>query len=178
MKYFRVLLVVFFVSCNLTKEDKGHLNQFTESDKLVLESATEVIAQSSFVSLISVDQQGQPRARVMEFFQPDKAFVFWLGTNPKSRKVEQIKQNSKVTLHFFDQSKMAYVSLMGRAYIVEDNAIKAKKFKKGWEQFYKNKTTDFTLIQFVPNDLEYIGILKGFTGDKVTWAPHKVVLRE
>jgi len=46
-----------------------------------------------------------------------------------------------------------------------------------WRMF-KNQTTDYMLIRFVPETLEFIGIVKGFTGDKETWAPHKVVLRD
>jgi len=79
-------------------------------------------------------------------------------------------------LHYFDPSQMAYVSLMGKAYIVNDETIKKTKWKKDWENFYKNQTTDYMLIRFVT--LEFIGIVKGFTGDKETWAPHKVILRK
>lgn len=113
----------------------------------------------------------------MEPFAPAEEFIIWLATNPKSRKVNQIKTNSKTTLHYFDKANLGYVSLMGDAYLVNDKAIKEAKWKDGWENFYPNKDKDYLLIKFVPQTLELISIPNEFTGDSVTWMPHKVTLR-
>jgi general stress protein 26 len=176
MKYFIILfLIAGSISC--TDTQTAYRTNFSKKENTILKEARTSIEATNFVSLITIDDEKRPRARVMEFFKPDGAFEIWMGTNPKSRKVRQIQNNAITTLHFFDQNQMAYVSLMGKAYIVNDKKIKTSKWKDGWEKFYPNKTTDYMLIRFVPEELEFIGIVKGFTGDKKTWAPHRVVLR-
>ncbi len=176
--YFFVSLFLI-LSCNTTSQKKLSVREnFTKEEQKIITTAKQIITNCHFATVISIDKKGQPRARVMEPFAPDKNFVIWLGTNPKSRKVTQIKNNAKVTLHYYDKANFGYVSLMGNAFLVDDEALKATKFKNGWDKFYKNQTTDFLLIKFVPETLELISIPNKFTGDAVTWKPHSVVLRE
>jgi len=181
MKYcIAVLFSILLFSCTQQKSTKplSVRSNFTVVEQSVLNTANEIIEKAQYTSLITIDELGQSRARVMEILGPEPNFVIWMGTNPRSRKVVQITKNSKTTLHFFDKSSMGYVSLMGDAYIVNDSMIKSKKWKPGWEQFYKNRTSDFMLIKFVPETIEVIGMLDGLSGDSLTWAPHKVVLRK
>lgn len=180
MKYFSFLIVlVLSMSCTRTDTfEKEYRQNFTESEKEILAAAEKIMNACEYVSLITIDTDGQARARVMETLEPETGFVIWMGTNPKSRKVPQIAANSRVTLHYFDQAKMGYVSLMGKAFIINDTEKKSKKWKDGWENFYKNRTDDFMLIKFIPETIEVIGMLDGFSGDAKTWAPHKVIVRE
>jgi general stress protein 26 len=171
------LIPLFLFSCNQDNTDSLKTN-FTKQEKEILKQAKEIIKSSYYGTLITLDKKGQPKARVMEPFAPDNEFIVWMATNPKSRKVNQLKKNSKATMHYFDKTKMGYVSLMGNAYIVNDDKTKKEKWKNGWEKFYPNKTDGFMLIKFVPNTLELINISKGFTGDSVTWKPHQVILRK
>ena len=128
--------------------------------------------------MVTIDKEGQPKVRVMEPFTPDDNYEIWLATNPKSRKVQQIKNNPKSTVNFFNKTELSYVSLMGNAFIVNDEDIKSQKWKAGWEQHYKNKKEDYLLIRFVPESLELVSYTKGYTGDKITWTPDQVQLRE
>lgn len=177
-------ITIFFIallslSCvNHSGTISSFRNDFSPDESKILAVARTTINDAYFGSLISVDKTGQPRARIMEPFAPEKDFTIWLATNPKSRKVRQIEDNPKVTLHFFDKQKLAYVSLMGKAYLVNDSKIKATKWKKGWEKFYKNKEDAYLLIHFVPEYLELINIAESYTGDSLTWKPHRVVLRQ
>ena len=179
MKYFSFIIVYLLISCNSPQENiKKYRTNFTKEEQKILDTSRELIDACYYGTLITIDQKQQPRARVMEPFAPEKDFVIWLATNPKSRKVEQIKNNAQVTLHYFDKTQMGYVSLMGKAYIVNDPAIKNKKWKEGWEKFYKNKDKAYLLIKFIPKTLELISFPKGYNGDAATWQPHKVILRK
>lgn len=181
MKY--CILVCFsllMVSCKQqnSPQSSSARSNFTEVEQSILNTANEIIENAGHTSLLTIDELGQPRARVMEILEPEQNLVIWMGTNPRSRKVVQIRENSKVTLHFFDKTTMGYVSLMGDAYIVNDSITKSQKWKPGWEQFYKNRKSDFMLIKFIPETLELIGMQAGYLGDSSTWAPHKVILRK
>lgn len=170
-----LLFIVFLYSCN-NKEKTPFRNSYSKKEKEVLQVADSIIKSAYYATLITLDKKGQPRARIIEPFLPEKNHIIWIGTNPKSRKVTQLKNNSKATLHYFDKNKLAYVSLMGNAFLVNNDSIKQVKFKKGWDAFYPNKKTDFLLIKFVPKTLELISITDGYTGNKTTWKPHQVKL--
>ena len=180
MKYFSVIFIVIaFYSCTSNKNKSTKFrSDFSNEEQQTIIVAEEIIEKTYFGSLITIDVEGKPRVRVMEPFEPEEDLIIWMATNPKSRKVTQIENNPKVALHYFDKNQLGYVSLMGKAYIVNDNAIKAEKWKEGWEKFYKNQEEAYMLIKFVPEALELINIAKGYNGDEKTWQPHKVVLRE
>jgi len=151
---------------------------FSEEDLAVIGISKEIIESSYYCTLVTIDEDGQPRARIMEPLEPDSNYEIWLATNPKSRKIKQIDNNSKATINYFNKADLSYISLMGNAFIVDDDKIKAEKWKQGWEKFYKNQKEDYILIRFIPQTLELISYNKGYSGDKRTWAPHKVDLRE
>jgi len=195
MKFSSLCFVTFFsltfllLSCNNSKQanevalgnnevvsEKLRID-FTEEEIALIEAANEIIESSYYCTLVTIDKEGEPKVRVMEPFKPDDNYEIWLATNPKSRKVQQIKNNSKSTINYFDKTELSYVSLMGNAFIVNDEAIKSQKWKEGWEQHYKNKKEDYLLIRFVPESLELVSYTKGYTGDKITWAPDQVLLR-
>ncbi|MDX5584901.1 MAG: pyridoxamine 5'-phosphate oxidase family protein [Aureibaculum sp.] len=183
-------LTLFILSCNNSKEaNEGALgnnenvsqklrSDFTEEEIGLIETSNEIIESSYYCTLVTIDKEGQPKVRVMEPFKPDDNYEIWLATNPKSRKVQQIKNNSKSTVNYFNKTELSYVSLMGNAFIVNDETIKSQKWKEGWEQHYKNKKEDYLLIRFVPESLELVSYTKGYTGDKITWAPDQVQLRD
>ena len=55
----------------------------------------EIMSAAGTCTLITLDQEGRPRARVMDAFLPEDDFTVWFGTNPKSRKVAQIKNDPR-----------------------------------------------------------------------------------
>lgn len=173
-----LIVLLFTVGC----KQKVAINpsprtDFSQEEKAIMKAARDIIKQCYFGTLITLDETGQPRARIMEPFEPNEHFEIWLATNPKSRKVTQIKYNPAATMYYFDKMNMGYVSLMGSAYLVNDNAIKNEKWKDGWERFYKNREKDYLLIHFIPKTLELISIPNGFTGDSINWKPHLVKLQ-
>lgn len=166
------------MSCTTTQNIRKNLRSDFNSDEIkIMSSANEVIKNARYGTLITVDENGQPRSRIMDALFPDKNFEVWLATNPKSRKVKQILNNPNATMYYWDESHGAYVSLMGKATMVNNNDIKSKKWKPEWTKFYKNKKEDVILIHFVPEILEMINVSQGFNGDKKTWSPHQVKLR-
>ncbi len=172
-----LIFALLFAACHSEKTEKLIFkSSFTPEEQKILQVADSVIASAYYATLITLDKNKQPRARIVEPFLPKEHHIIWMATNPKSRKVQQLKNNSKTTLHYFDKNKLAYVSLMGNAYLVNDTATKNEIWKDGWEKFYPNKDRDYLLIKFVPKTIELISISDGFTGDKSTWKPHQVNL--
>ena len=81
----------------------------------LISNAKLIMADAGNCGLITTDQEGLPRARVMDPFTPEDNMVVWLGTNSQSRKVEQIRNNNQVLLYYFDKAGSSYVIISGRA---------------------------------------------------------------
>jgi general stress protein 26 len=154
-------------------------SQKTEStDSLrneLIVAAREIMASVNTCALITIDREGSPRVRVMDPFLPENDFTVWFGTNPKSRKVDQIKNNPKVTLYYLATDESGYVTIHGKAQIVDDNLEKELRWKKEWEAFYVNKTTDYNLIKVSPVWMEVVSNSHDIIGDSITWKPPAVI---
>ena len=136
----------------------------------VLEVAREIVKNARHCALITVDRSGRPVARTMDPLPPGTDFVVWMATNPSSKKVQQIGRNPHVALYYFDPKTEGYVSLMGRARLVNDPNEKAKHWCEAWNQFYPNRESAL-LIAVTPEKLEMVSLKHKIVGDGKTWAP-------
>jgi general stress protein 26 len=143
----------------------------------VLEAARDVMQKARYCTLITVDASRQPQARVVDPFDPDETMTVWMATNRVTRKVGEIRRNPRVTLHYFDTTRMAQVTLVGTAKIVDDPAEKKKRWKPDWAAFYQdeNRGKDYLLIRFTPKRLEIFSEAHQLTNDPVTWRPVTIV---
>ena len=170
----RILYFVFlFLFCSIPFTGRAQ-DQSPDRD-LILKAASDILGRVPYCALITLDSAGQPQARTMEPFPPEDDFVIWLGTNPKSRKVAEIKNDPRVTLYYQDLSGNGYVVITGRAVLVNDAKEKEKHWKEKWARFYPDRDSSFLLIKVIPKTLEVVSYEHGLTGDKISWrAPHVV----
>ena len=140
------------------------------------EVARELIQAARYAVLITLDESGHPRARVMDPLPPDSAMTVWLATNPRSRKVQQIRADPRVTLHYFDPATPGYVSMMGTARLVDDDSAKADRWKAEWDGFFPDRADAVLLIEVKPARMEVVSAAHGLPGDPVTWTPGGVTL--
>ena len=166
---FLILLFIPFLSLgqNLPPKDSTNVKLLT--------AAKEIMTAASTCALITIDEEGRPRVRVMDPFLPESDFKVWFGTNPKSRKVNQIKKNPKVTLYYLDSDASGYVMIHGTARLVDDKKKKEKYWKEEWEAFYPNRPEGYLLIKVTPEWMEVISISRGISGDTITWQPSKIL---
>ena len=142
----------------------------------VLNAAREVAQKARYATFVTIGEDGQPQARIVDALGPDEEFTVWVGTNPVTRKVAEIAKDPRVTVSFFDPSGPAYVTLVGTARLVTDPAEKAKHWKSEWAPFYKHehRGADFALLAVVPRRLEVVSQGHGLINDPVTWRPVSV----
>ena len=122
-------------------------------------------------ALITLDEENRPRVRAMDPFLPESDFTVWFGTNPNSRKVAQIKNNSKVTLYYLEKGSTGYVMIHGNATLVNNQEEKDTRWKEEWEAFYPNRTEDYLLIKVTPIWMEVVSYTYNILGDPVIWEP-------
>lgn len=161
-------LLLAVVSCTSSSKIK-------QGELSTKEIALSIIESSGTCTLISIDSTGQPKARVMDPFLPSDNFEIWFGTNSLSRKVSEILTNDKVTVHYYDKSAAAYVSIYGSGSIHTEEALKRKYWKKKWADFYPNYPQGYSLIKVQPFKIELISEKHGITGDSINWQPESVL---
>ena len=135
----------------------------------LLAAAKDMIKQTFYCVLITLDESGHPRARAMDPFFPDENMVIWMGTNRKTRKVKEIKNDPRVTLYYPHPQGAGYVTLYGAAEIVDDPELKKRYFKEAWARFYPDEREDFILISVTPKKMEVLDYNRGITGNPETW---------
>jgi general stress protein 26 len=113
--------------------------------------------------LITVDKQNQPQARMMQNIPPDPDWTIWMGTHPKTRKVEQIRANPKVAVTYADETAPGYVTVLGNARVVSDKAVLAQHWRKEWESFFPGGPDgpNFVLIEITPTRIELVSEANG-----------------
>jgi general stress protein 26 len=86
----------------------------------------EIMKKASNFSFLATCDSGQPRVRPVAAMVEDDMSV-WVATSAKSRKVQQIKRNPKVSLAFVEQPQGdRAATIIGEAQIVEDMEDKKK----------------------------------------------------
>ena len=149
-------------------------NSDSVNNKLI-NAAREIMSSAETCALITLDHEGRPRVRAMDPFLPESDFTVWFGTNIKSRKVEQIKKDPRVTLYYLEKDGSGYVMVHGIAQIVNNQKEKDKRWKVEWEAFYPNKSEDYLLIKVSPEWMEVISYARGVAGDPITWEAPRVI---
>lgn len=151
-----------------------HGQQTADEREKLLEAAREIMQEAGICTLITLDENGQPRARPMDAFSPDEHFVVWMATNPNSRKVKQLQQQPLVSLYYFHQPSGSYVLLSGKAELVTNTEAKQKYWKPQWQDFYPDYPNNYLLIEVTPIWLEVLSESRQIVGDSVTWQPPRV----
>lgn len=146
----------------------------------VIDAARELMTKARYCALVTIGPDGSPQARAIDAFAPEQDMTVWLATNPITRKVNDIKRNPTVTLYYFAGADSGYVTLLGRAEIVDDPSEKAKRWKEDWVRFYsdKNRGADYVLIRIRPRRLEIVSYTHKLLNDPKTWRPISIEFPE
>ncbi|SRR5712691_6559765 len=101
----------------------------TDSPKAELEKTLAAVQHSlkaePYCFLITLDESGQPQARMVEAARIDSDFQVWIITSPTTRKVKEIRRDERATMAFYDNKGEGYVTLIGQARL--DNDLNRKK---------------------------------------------------
>jgi general stress protein 26 len=134
----------------------------------LMSAAVEIIQSAPFCALSTVDSTGQPQVRTMNPFPLKDDMVIWFATGRTSRKVDEIRNNPKVSVYFSDHTNSrGYVNITGTAEILDDKELLVKMKRTYWEGI-PNWQDIFVLIKITPKTLDVINYKKGVSGDPKT----------
>jgi general stress protein 26 len=166
------LFVAFSPECKTQERPTSDARR----DSLIA-AAREIIGAEKYCALITVDLSGNPRVRTMNPFPPDDDMVVWMATNSRSRKIQEIRADPRVCLYYANHgAATGYVSITGKAILVDDTSEKIKRKREYWTQAFPDWKY-LLLIKVVPEKLEVINYKRGFVNDPKTWDPPSVEFR-
>ena len=143
----------------------------------VLAVARQIMVAARYCTFVTIGAGGQPQARLVDPLEPDLNLNVYVATNPLSRKVGEIAKDARVTLLYFDTTRSAYVTIIGRAVVVAGDE-KAAHHKKDWQPFFAlEKPGSYTLYRIDPARLEVMSAKDGLTGDPATWRPEIIEIK-
>jgi general stress protein 26 len=176
MKSFKKISFLFFIVFFLFQLESFCQNRAVEEPvkTKIKTAAQKIMTSAGTCTLITLDENGNPRAREMDAFLPETDFTVWFGTTNKSRKVNQIKNDKRVTLYYLDSDRSGYVTISGEAQIITDSSEKEKRWKEKWKDFYPNKNEDYVLIKVAPIWMEVVSDKYGIVGDPISWAAQRI----
>ena len=136
----------------------------------IIAAARELMAAQTYCALITVDQTGRPHVRTMNPFPPEEDMTVYMATSSRSRKVQEIRNDSRVCVYYADHSKATgYVALSGRAVLIDDMKEIQKRKRAYWDQAFDPGLKNLVLIKVVPERLDVLNYKQGVTADHVTW---------
>jgi general stress protein 26 len=135
----------------------------------LIAAARELIATQKYCALITLDEAGRPSVRTMNPFPPEEDMSVWMATNDRSRKVQEMRKDPRVTLYYSDhQQAIGYVAITGRAVLIDDmNEIKKRK-REYWDSAFPG-LKNLVLVKVVPERLDVLYYKRGIAADTVTW---------
>jgi general stress protein 26 len=106
--------------------------------------------------LLATMGDGGIDARVLQPFPPESDLSVWLGTSATSRKVAQLRADSRATLVYQDDGKSACVTLRGHVTLVDSLDERRKRFRSSWWAFWPDgpEGDDYLLLRFQPSRIE------------------------
>jgi general stress protein 26 len=151
--------------------------QSSVSRDTMLVAAREIIKETTYCGLVTVDSTGQPQIRTMNPFPVNDELITWFATSRNSRKVKEIKNNPKVCVYYANHlSAKGYVNITGRAEVIDDKDLLTKMKRDYWNGI-PNWRDIFVLIKIVPNTLEVVNYKHGLNNDPNTSGAPRIVLR-
>jgi len=165
-----VVLFVFALFVAVSGSGFSVLNaQSPVNRDTVILAAHEIMSETTYCGLVTVDSLGQPQIRTMNPFPVKEDFVIWFATSRTSRKVREIKNNPKVCVYFADHiSAKGYVNINGSATVIDDKELLVKMKREYWNGI-PGWQDIFVLIRIVPKSLEIINYKHGLNNDPKTF---------
>jgi general stress protein 26 len=157
----------FFLLSLLLQQQVGA--QTTVSRDSLLAAAKDIISQTTYCGLVTVDADGQPQTRTMNPFPVGDDFVVWFATSRSSTKVKELKDNPKVSVYFADHGKaIGYVNLSGTATVIDDKELLVKMKREYWNGI-PNWQDIFVLVKIEPKSMQVINYKYDINNDPQTF---------
>ena len=136
---------------NRTATDMEHF-----ADREHREKVFDLIAEARFAMFGTYDARGTSHSRPMAMLDRE-GDALWFMTRAGSRKIDEIERDARVTLDYSEPSDQTYVSLTGRADVLNDRGKIRQLWSEPLRTWFPDGAEDpeIRLIRVVPEEAEY-----------------------
>lgn len=96
----------------------------------------ELVNRSTIAMLGTNGEDGFPNIKAMLKMENEGLKKIWFITNTSSKRVEQIKKNSKACVYFVDPNEFKGLMLIGNIKIFQDKSSRQHLWREGFERYY------------------------------------------
>jgi general stress protein 26 len=116
----------------------------------VMKESLALIESSPIAMLGSVDGKGFPNIKAMLNVEHEGFKKIWFSTNTSSKRVAQLRENSKACVYYVDQEKFKGLMLVGTVEILQDAVSLQRLWRPGFEKYYPLGVNDpdYTVLCF------------------------------
>ncbi len=152
------------------------LGQSTVNRDTLIVAAREIISETTYCGLATVDSTGQPHIRTMNPFPLKDDFIIWFATSRNSRKVREIRNDPGVCVYFADHKvAKGYVTITGKAMVIDDRDLLISMKRAYWEGI-PGWENIFVLIKIIPETIEVINYRHGLNNDPVSFRAPSIIM--
>lgn len=134
-------------------------------DNELMELITRLLREAEIMYLATKGADGHPQIRAMFNLRNEKQFptlsflnqdpddiTITVSTNTSSRKVEEIRNDPRISVYYCKPGESNGVQLSGTAEIVDDKEFKHRLWVDWWERYYPKgaEDPDYTVISMKP----------------------------
>jgi general stress protein 26 len=172
----KIIAAVLLLAAPALAQDAPAPSPPADERARLVAAAREIMAAQTYCALITLDETGRPHVRTMNPFPPEEDMTVYVATNTRSRKVQEIRHDPRVTLYYSDhKTAIGYVSLQGRAVLVDDMQEILKRKRAYWDQAFPG-LKNLVLIKVVPERLDVLNYKAGTRVDPETWRTPSIEL--
>ncbi len=166
-------MAVFFLLFPVFQIRMGAQDLISRDTLLV--AAKEIMNETTYCALVTIDSTGQPQIRTMNPFPPNNEFITWFATSRASRKVREIRNNQRVCVYYADHTvAKGYVNITGMAEVIDDKDLLLKMKRDYWDGI-SDWQNIFVLIRIVPETIEVINYKHHLTNTPLTFRAPSIV---
>lgn len=139
------------------RSDAGRQHDHGRRDREASDKLYSLIDDIRICMMSTTDENGAIHSRPMYALQPDESGDLWFFTRSASPKVHEFGPDGKVNLAFSHPGKQHYVSIAGRAELVRDKTLIARKWSEPMRTWFPDGKDDpqLALVRVHPEAGEY-----------------------
>ena len=140
----------------------------------VLDVCIQIMTAAGCATLITTDESGMLFARpVRTFPSDDELSSITIPTDVNSRKTRQAGSNSTVALSYVDAPSRGYVTIVGRAALIDNVEDKRAAWLEPFTAFWPGgpESEDYLLIVVTPERIEARSYTQGIAESPTRWTP-------
>jgi general stress protein 26 len=125
----------------------------------LLAAAREIMAQSEYCWAVTASADGGANTRVMGRVAKvpgEDEWTVWFLVNRRSRKASEVASSGRLAAAYGSSTLTKYAVLLGRAVLVEDRSVIARRWQESWSSLFAQgkHDPDIAFVKLEPDRME------------------------